>query len=154
VSDVKLIVRRTIRASAERLFAAWTDPAQLRTWWGPKGVRCPRAEVDLRVGGGYRIANEMSDGSILWIVGAFERIEPPTELAYTWQLEPGDGPSERVTVRFVEGDGATEVIVLHERVADEAARDRHEHGWVGCLDGLADYLADYLADDARALSGE
>jgi uncharacterized protein YndB with AHSA1/START domain len=145
MSELSLIVRRTIAASAARLFAAWTDPAQLPKWWGPRGVRCSRAEVDLRVGGSYRIANEMPDGSVLWIVGSFERIVPPTELAYTWRLEsgdgPGEGPAERVTVRFVEGDGTTEVIVVHERIADDAARERHEHGWVGCLDGLTEYVS-------------
>jgi len=41
-----------------------------------------------------------------------------------------------VTVRFEpKGDG-TEVIVVHERIADEATRDDHEKGWAGCLDGL------------------
>jgi hypothetical protein len=33
------------------------------------------------------------------------------------------------------------VIVVHQRIPDKTARDTHEHGWLGCLDGLAKYLS-------------
>lgn len=132
-----LVVRRTIRARAESLFAAWTDPQQLVRWWGPEGVTCTAAEIDLRVGGSYRIANRMPDGSTLWIAGEFELIEPPSRLMYTWRLEIPEASTERVSVSFVPRDTATEVIVTHERIANAAARTRHESGWIGCLAGLA-----------------
>ena len=50
------------------------------------------------------------------------------------------GPVERVTVTFESCGETTEVIVTHERIPSEPVRDRHEQGWIGCLDGLADYL--------------
>ena len=135
-----LEVRRTIRASAERLFAAWTEPAHLQRWWGPEGTSCPLAEVDLRVGGAYRIANLLPSGDTVWITGRFERVSAPSELVYTWRFEPGPGAESRVTVRFEPRGDATEVIVLHEGIADEAVRSQHEQGWHGCLAGLAAYL--------------
>lgn len=135
-----LVVRRTIRASAARLFEAWTQPAQLRHWWGPEGVVCIEAAVDLRVGGRYRIANRLPDGKVLWIVGEFEIIEAPYKLVYSWALEPASGPTERVTVQFRPQGDATEVIVTHEGVPSLAIRQRHEQGWDGCLGGLANYL--------------
>lgn len=137
---ITLVVQKTIRASAERLFAAWTDPAQVRTWWGPAGINCPQAEIDLRVGGSYRIANEQPGQPILWIVGEFERIEPPHSLIYSWRLEPGPGRTERVSVRFRPRGDATDVIITHERIASDADRDQHERGWFGCLDGLVEML--------------
>src|ERR1700683_2487591 len=91
-----LVVRRTIRATADRLFEAWTRPAQLKQWWGPEEVECVDAEIDLRLGGRYRIANRLPNGKILWIAGVFEVIEPPHRLVYTWALEPIADPSERV----------------------------------------------------------
>lgn len=132
---IHLIVRRTIRATPERLFEAWTTAEQLRQWWGPAGVTCPVAEVDLRVGGRYRLANETPDGTV-WISGEFERITRPEELVYTWSIEPASKPPERVTVRFEAKEGSTEVVVIHERIETEAARDEHQRGWQGCLDGL------------------
>ena len=135
-TSIHLVVRRTIRATPERVFAAWTTPAQLQAWWGPKGVRCPSAEVDLREGGRYRLGNEMPSGDIIWIHGEFESVERPTKLVYTWAVEPAQEARERVTVRFEAHPEGTEVIVIHERIVSEAARDQHQAGWQGCLDGL------------------
>ena len=137
-ATVTLVVRRTIRASPRRLFAAWTEPAQLRRWWGPEGVRCVGAEVDLRVGGQYRIDNALPGGELLSIVGEFERIEPPHRLVYTWRVDGTPVAFERVTVRFeADAAGSTEVIVTHERIVNEAVREQHRRGWEGCLQGLA-----------------
>ena len=134
---VTLIVRKTIRATAERLFAAWTTEAQLKQWWGPQGVKCIDAEVDLRKGGRYRIGNQFPDGKILWISGEFEAIEAPRKLVYSWRIEPDTAGVERVTVQFEPQGENTEVIVTHERIASEELRNMHQQGWVGCLEGLA-----------------
>jgi uncharacterized protein YndB with AHSA1/START domain len=136
-----LVARRFIRASPERLFEAWTTPELLRSWWGPRGVRCVGAEVDLRVGGRYRLANALDDGRVLFIHGEFEVIERPRRLVYSWALEPGPATPERVTVRFEpRADDGTEVIVVHEHIADERTRDGHDAGWIGCLERLADIV--------------
>lgn len=136
---ITLVVRRTIRASPERLFDAWTQPAHLLKWWGPAGVECVDAQVDARVGGRYRIGNRFPDGRVLWIAGEFERIEPPSLLVYTWRVEPQEA-AERVTVRFDRRDKATDVVIVHERIADPAARDMHERGWRECLEGLDAFM--------------
>lgn len=134
-----LVVRRTIRAPRERVFAAWTEVRHLIAWWGPNAaVTCPSAEIDLRVGGRYRIANRFSDGRLLWIIGQFEVLEPPSRLVFSWHLDT-QARAERVSVEFEAHGAATEVIVTHERIADATTRAGHEQGWVGCLDGLARY---------------
>jgi uncharacterized protein YndB with AHSA1/START domain len=150
MSDLTLLVRRTIRATPERLFAAWTEPEQLRQWWGPHDITCAAAEVDLRVGGRYRFANQFPDGSVWWISGVFEAVTPPRLLIYSWELAPGEIAAggtappnqavERVIVRFERRGDMTEVIVQHERIADEAARVSHNQGWLGCLDGLVEMV--------------
>lgn len=128
-----------MHATAEKLFAAWTQPALLLRWWGPQGVTCTAAEVDLRVGGTYRIANQFPDGTLVWIAGVFEVIEPPHRLTYTWKLESQKAEAERVTVCFHARGAATEVVVTHERIPNQSARTSHERGWIGCLEGLARY---------------
>jgi uncharacterized protein YndB with AHSA1/START domain len=140
VGTIALVLRRVIRATPERLFAAWTEPSQLRCWWGPEGVTCEGAEVDLRVGGRYRIDNLFPDGSVVVLMGEFEVIERPNRLTYTWRVDGSSGDSERVTVRFEPRDGATEVIVTHERIPDETVREQHRRGWEGCLEGLVRFV--------------
>lgn len=70
---IVLVVRRTIRASAERIFDAWTQPEHLMAWWGPKPVTCSSAGVDLRTGGKYRIVNALPDGNAVTIATARRR---------------------------------------------------------------------------------
>src|SRR5271170_3420527 len=134
-----LIVRRSIRATAEKLFDAWTEPEQLKQWWGPNAVICIAAEVDLKVGGRYRIANQFPDGKVLWISGEFEAIERPKRLIYSWRIGAESGPTERVIVRFEPSGSSTEVIVTHERIPAAAMRDLHQQGWDGCLQKLAKF---------------
>lgn len=136
-----LIARRVINASREALFAAWTEPRQLSQWWGPKGVECTDVEMDLRIGGAYRIANRMPNGSTLWIVGAFEIIEPPHRLRFSWHVEARTSDIEQVTVTFEPRGAGTEVIVMHERIRNATDRDSHERGWADCLAGLEAYAA-------------
>jgi uncharacterized protein YndB with AHSA1/START domain len=135
-SSITLVVRRVIDANAEFLFGAWTQPELLVRWWGPKGITCPEAHIELRPGGRLRIANRFPDGRVAWIHGVFEHVEPPRRLVYTWQLGDAPASTERVTVRFEPRGSACEVIVTHERIPDAPTRDQHALGWEGCLDGL------------------
>ncbi len=137
---ITLVVRRTIRAAAHRIFDAWTQPEHLRAWWGPRPVTCSGAEVDLRVGGRYRIDNAIPDGSTVVIEGEFREIIRPRKLVYTWRMSGEAEETSLVTVRFEPRGAATEVVIVHEQVPTEATRGSHEEGWNGCLDGLAGFF--------------
>jgi uncharacterized protein YndB with AHSA1/START domain len=139
-NNIALVARRIIRASAPDLFDAWTKPDELRAWWGPRPVTCSGAEVDLRVGGRYRISNQLPDGRTLMIEGEFRVVERPYRLVYTWCA--GEDRRSLVTVRFEPRGDATEVIVVHEQVPNETLRESHEQGWTGCLDALERYFTD------------
>jgi uncharacterized protein YndB with AHSA1/START domain len=134
-----LTVRRRIATPVERVWEAWTSPSALRQWWGPPGVRCIAAEVELRPGGRYRLGNRLADGAVVWIDGVFEVVDAPRRLVYTWQI--GDEPMSRVTVELAAIEGGTEIVVHHEQIATDAQRDDHARGWAGCLDGLAAWIA-------------
>jgi uncharacterized protein YndB with AHSA1/START domain len=135
MDGARISISRLIKAPRRRVFEAWTTPSLLMKWWGPEGVTCTAAEVDLREGGEYRIANQHGDGSVTWISGVFERVRPPEELVYSWNIGIPGADGSRVTVKFRSHDEGTELILVHERLA-AAARDMHLQGWTGCLDGL------------------
>lgn len=142
-AKLSLTVRRTIPAARERVFAAWVESRHVRRWWGPQGVACTDAAIDLRVGGSYRIVNRLPDGSIVTITGIYEEVSPPSRLIFYWRLANGADHAERVTVDFLERDAgrATEVVVTHEKIRDARSLASHDAGWIGCLHGLEDYLA-------------
>jgi uncharacterized protein YndB with AHSA1/START domain len=137
-----LSLTRVIRAPRERVFAAWTEPGLLTQWWGPGPVTCPEAEVDLREGGAYRLANRHADGSITWISGRFERVRAPEELVYTWKVSILPDEATLVRVSFMPHPEGTELTLIHERFAIEAIRDMHLEGWGGCIDKLEALVAE------------
>ena len=65
VADVQvpsLEVRRTIRAPRTTVFDAWTTPDELKRWHAPGPLHVELAELDVRVGGAYRIHMVTPDG--------------------------------------------------------------------------------------------
>lgn len=66
---------RTIDAGAEAILQARTEPEELKAWFGPGGFRTIEAEVDLRVGGRYRLLTGAPDGGLLTIIGEYRQIE-------------------------------------------------------------------------------
>jgi len=130
-----LEIRRTIPAPRERVFDAWTQAKELNKWSAPSPMT-PKAEVDLRVGGRYRIVMRGPDGSEMRVGGVYRAIERPSRLVYTWKWEESPMDDTLITVEFFDRGKATEVLLRHEGLTDPESRARHEHGWNGCLDNL------------------
>lgn len=135
-TPVTLRLARTLAAPREKVFRAWTSPAELKRWSAPGDLVPALAEVDLKVGGKYRIHMQAPDGTVNKVMGVYQVVDPPQRLVYTWSWETGDDHSETlVTVEFFErGPNRTEVVLTHERFPNTLARDRHQQGWTGCLD--------------------
>jgi len=135
-----LEMRRPIRTSREKLFDAWTNPAQLKKWFAvAEGFTTPIAEVDLKVGGRYRLGMKApGDNPLLIVGGVYREIVHPVRLVFTWQWESADlnEPETLVTVEFHEHEGVTDVRLKHELFRDVALRDKHGEGWAGCLNHL------------------
>jgi len=135
-----LEMRRRIRTTDEKVFEAWTNPAQLKQWFAvSEGFTTPIAEVDLKVGGRYRLGMKApGDNPLLIVGGVYREILRPKRLAFTWRWESvdPDEPETLVTVEFHELDGITEVQLRHELFENLAQRDKHGEGWTGCFDQL------------------
>jgi uncharacterized protein YndB with AHSA1/START domain len=132
-----LRVSHTIRADAERLFRAWTDPEELKHWWRMEGEgwAFAAASIDLRVGGRYRLGMTDPDGIVYTAVGVYREIRRPTRLVFTWDWEERSVRvgETLVTVEFKSDGDRTEVVLTHERFADPARVARHEQGWTQLL---------------------
>jgi len=137
---ITLRIQRTFPAPREKIFKAWTDPQELKKWWGPAGYTTPSAEIDLRVGGAYRIAMRSPEGVVYDLYGVYRVVEPPTKLVYTWNwrgTHMDDIGETLVTVEFHNSQKGTEIILTHERFPDQKACDEHSWGWTATLDRLA-----------------
>ena len=138
-----LRMERTFDASVDRVFRAWSDPGELARWaWGSLGNDV-NAEVDLRVGGAYRITTSQPGQATLAFEGTYEDVVPDRRLVYSlhWDAPMGyEAPDERVTVEFVGRGEQTDMTFVHEGVPHELARDTHEKGWDNTFDMLAQQL--------------
>src|SRR5262249_45250942 len=140
--DTRLAIRRNFDAPVTAVYAAWTDPQQMKDWMGPSNAVGP-SEVtqDFRVGGRYRIVMHAPDGETHRVGGVYREIVPDRRLVYTWAWESTPERESLVTVEFRAAGRGTELVLTHERFADAGARDRHQHGWNTCLDRLSRHLS-------------
>jgi len=136
----KLVLRRTYAASPATVYEAWTTPEQMRLWLRPTDqFNHTMLEVDLRVGGNYRIGFESPDGEINTVGGQFREIVPDSRLVYSWMWE---APNEfadietQITIEFLPSGEGTELVLTQERFPEECMKERHMQGWTGSLDQL------------------
>jgi serine/threonine protein kinase len=142
-STIRIV--KTVPAPMEKVFAAWTDPAVMVNWFAPtEDYTTPIAEVDLRVGGSYRVGMKHKDRADIAVAsGQYCRIEEPSMLSFTWgwNSQAPNEPETQVTLEFRPNVDATDVTLTHERFRDDENRKRHSEGWTGCLNRLASKLS-------------
>jgi len=134
-----LTLRRLYPVAPEKVWRAWTDPQALKRWFGPApGEPVALAELDVRVGGRYRILFGGADGREHEVRGEYREVDPPRRLVFTWTW-PRTTPEREslVTIELREAPGGTELVFRHEKFFDAAVRDNHLRGWSGTLEKLA-----------------
>jgi uncharacterized protein YndB with AHSA1/START domain len=139
----KLVVRRTFKVPVERVYAAWTDAAQMKRWFAPGDMSVPLAEADVRVGGRYRVqmSGDDDDCEFHTTGGIYREVVPNQRLVFTWQWE-GSDLETLVTLEFESlSANETELTLIHEGFDSEDTRDKHAQGWDGCLANLQACLA-------------
>ncbi len=141
---LSLEIKRLIKAPRDRVYAAWTDPAQLKQWFGPENVQTHDLVADARVGGEFRWDLVNSEGEEMTIHGEFRELQPDKKIVFTWQWdddEVWENHISVVTVELSDRDGGTELRLIHEQLPNEQSRDGHNGGWNSALDKLEKYMA-------------
>jgi uncharacterized protein YndB with AHSA1/START domain len=132
-----LALVRKLDAAPAKVWRAITEPDMLKQWMAPDDAfKIPTAQTDLRVGGRYRIVMHAPDGVVHDVSGVYREIVPNKKLVYTWAWKTNPERESVVTIELRAAGGGTELTLKHEQFFDKEARDRHEHGWIGCLGRL------------------
>ena len=121
-SERELVVTRTFNGPARIVFEAWTKPELFRRWWALKssGVSLLSCEMDVRVGGGYRLEFGHEASKPMAFFGRYVEVTPHSRLVWT-NDESDDGAV--TTVTFEEKKAGKTLLVLHELYPSKEALD-------------------------------
>lgn len=122
-SEQELVVTRTFDYPPHLVFAAWTQPALFARWWTPAscGLTLVACELDVRVGGGYRLAFSHPDAPApMEVFGRYLEVVAPTRLVWTNEEDSASG--QVTTVTFEDCGGQTR-LVMHDRYPSKEALD-------------------------------
>jgi uncharacterized protein YndB with AHSA1/START domain len=139
-----LQIKRFINAPRARVYAAWTDPSQLKEWWGPETVRTRNFAADVRVGGKYRWDLINQEDEEMSVFGEYRELVPEKKIVFTWKWDDDDVWENRnsvVTVELFDATGGTELHLRHEQLPSTESRDRHNEGWNSVLDRLEKFFS-------------
>jgi uncharacterized protein YndB with AHSA1/START domain len=138
-----LQIKRFINAPRARVYAAWTDPSQLKEWWGPESVRTRNFAAEVRVGGKYRWDLINQEDEEMSVFGEYRELIPNEKIVFTWKWdddEDWENHNSIVTIELSDRDGGTELLLKHEQLPSEESRDRHDEGWNSVLDRLEKFV--------------
>lgn len=138
-----LTIKRKFKAPPEKVFSAWTDPEKLVHWFGPAQtvLGSVRANLDVRVGGRFRVSFRTTDGEYHEVGGTYQEVVPEQKLVFTWAWHSTPERESLVTVSMKADAGGTLLTLHHEKLFDQAARDGHERGWTGTIDKLEAFVS-------------
>ncbi len=143
-------ILRTYDAPVQAVWDAWTDPAQVALWWGPRGFTLTTYSKDLRVGGIWHYTMHGPDGTDYPNKTLYHAVEPLRKLVYDHGANDEQAPLFRVTVTFEEVGGKTQMDMrMALATAEAAAQTRHfikQAGGDATWDRLAEHLGKRCAD--------
>src|SRR5215467_14456854 len=141
-SERELVVMRTFNGPARIVFEAWTKPELFKRWWVPKsmGMSLLSCEMDVRVGGGYRLVFA-HDPNPMEFFGRYIEVTPPSRLVWTNDEGGDEGPV--TTVTFEEKGGKT-LLVMHELYPSKEALDAAGTGAADAMSETFEQLDELL----------
>lgn len=118
-SEREFVITRMFNGPPRLVFEAWTTPELMKRWWAPKSLGVPlrACEMDVRVGGGYRLEFGHEADNAMAFYGKYLEVEPGAKLV--WTNDEG-ADTAITTVTFEDKDGGTLLTVSELYPSQEA----------------------------------
>jgi len=141
-------LHRVLRAPAERLYRAFLDPDAMVKWLPPHGFTGKVHEMNVRVGGGYRMSfTNFSTGRSHSFGGQYVELTPHERIRYTDRFEDPDLPGEmQVAIALRKVDCGTELEIVQEGLPSVIPVEQCYLGWQQSLSLLADLVEAEIPD--------
>lgn len=132
-------LHRVLRAPPERVYRAFLDPEAMVKWLPPHGFTGQVHEIDVRVGGRYRMSfTNLGNGQSHAFGGEYLALEPGARIVHTDRFDDPGLPGEmKTTVTFKAVFCGTELQVVQEGIPAVIPPEACHLGWQESLQLLA-----------------
>lgn len=110
MDDLDMTLTRVIDATPAQIWNAWTNPAVLPLWFGPKGYSCQTKEIDLRTGGIWRFDMTGPDGKVWPNRHRITLYTPMTRINFLLDGDSDEGEPMEVVVTLTPVAGGTQLV--------------------------------------------
>jgi len=130
-----LVFTRVFDVPVERVWKAWTDPEQVKRWWGPDGFTCPFAKIDFHEGGislvCKRAPKQIQGGQDMYSTWTYTKIVPLREIEYLHHFADEDGNRVDPASQGLPPEMPEEVrnLVTFKAVGDKTEISVTEYDW-------------------------
>ncbi len=141
-------LHRVLRASPERVYRAFLDADAMAKWLPPYGFTCKVHQMDVKVGGAFRMSfTNFTTGHGHSFGGEYRELEPSRKIRYTDKFDDPNLPGEmQTTVTLKEVSCGTELDVVQEGVPEAVPLEMCYLGWQESLAQLAKLVEPEIPD--------
>ena len=136
-------IERTYNAPIALVWEAWTNPEHIANWWGPKGMQTRVLKHEFKVGGAWKYAMSMPDGSDFISEGSYVEIVPLRKIVTSADFKPMTQGVELHIILKDEGDKTKftfKVIHPTEEYKIQQEKMGIYNGWGSTFDRLEAFL--------------
>jgi uncharacterized protein YndB with AHSA1/START domain len=108
--SLEIVVTMTFNAPRELVFKAYTDPALIPQWWGPRYLTTEIDTLDAQAGGRWRFVQRDPEGNVHAFRGVFHEVSAPNRIVQTFEYEGMPGHVSLDTATFEDHGGQTRVV--------------------------------------------
>ncbi len=141
-------LHRVLRATPDRIYRAFLDPAALAKWLPPHGFTATVDKLDARVGGSYHMAfTNFSTGTSHSFGGSYLELTPNERMRYSDKFDDPNMPGEMITtVELRAVSCGTELHIVQEGVPALIPAEACYLGWQESLTLLTQLVEAEIPD--------
>jgi len=148
MSNNSVSLHRVLKANPEKVYRAFTESNAMASWLPPYGFLCTVHEMNVKVGGTYRMSfHNFSTGNGHSFGGKYIDLKPNEFLKYSDQFEDPNLPGEMITSVWLQRVSVgTEIKVLQEGIPSVIPVEMCYLGWQESLEKLTKLVEPEIPD--------
>jgi uncharacterized protein YndB with AHSA1/START domain len=141
-------LHRVLKANPEKVYRAFTEADALSAWLPPYGFLCVVHEMEMHVGGSYKMSfTNFSTGNAHSFGGKYLEIDPNNFLKYTDKFDDPNLPGEMTTSVWLKKVlGGTDLKIIQEGIPSAIPAEMCYLGWQESLEKLAKLVEPEIPD--------